>query len=276
MSDMFAEVNGIKICYEIHGDGDPIVLVHGFGAKKEIWRGQIGDLSKNFKVIILDNRGAGKSDRPSGKYTMELFADDVCGLLDYLKIEKVKAVIGWSLGGMIVQQFALKYPSRAEKIGLIFTNHKGAGGELYKKMRHDELDLLINDPEKCFWQAAKSGYYYKFRKQMEADPKKKFHGIWSVEDLIKEDSINPPSHEDIDNQANALDTHDVLERLHEIKNPVILIAASHDRLTPKPVMMEMDEKIPNSTFKVIDRAGHGSPLSRAPEVNQILIEFLMA
>lgn len=269
----FADVNEIKICYEIYGEGYPLILVHGFGAKKESWIAQIGALSKHFKVITFDNRGAGKSDRPDEPFTMEVFADDIKGFMDFFKIEKAH-VMGWSLGGMIVQHFALKYPERINKIILIHTNYKGAGGELYKNMRLDELELLKQDPAKAFWQGARLGYIHAFRKEMEANPKKKFHGLWSAEDLIKESTIDPPTSRDIENQAHALDTHNTLERLSEIKNQTLLLAASHDRLCPKSVMVEMHERMPNSILKAIEKAGNLSPLSRAPEVNQIIIDFL--
>ncbi|MHA1782019.1 MAG: alpha/beta fold hydrolase [Promethearchaeota archaeon] len=275
MTEQFAEVNGIKICYEISGkeDGYPVFLIHGFGAKKEGWIAQVGPLGEKFKVIRMDNRGAGKSDRPNEPYSMEMFADDIAGLMDHLKIEKAH-IIGWSLGGMIVQHFVLKYPERVNKIVLINTNYKGVGGEHYAKTRHDSLEVLLKDPEKAFWDGARLSFYRKFRKEMEANPTKKFYGLWSVEDLIKESTIDPPTHQDIDNQAHAMEGHNTLDRLHEIKHPVLLLAASHDRLTPKSVMEEMHERLPNSKLIVIDKAGHDSPLSRAPEVNKHIIEFL--
>ena len=101
MPELFAEVNGIKFCYEILGEGDPLILVHGFGSKKESWIAQFKPFSEHFKVIRFDNRGSGKSHRPKEIYTMEVFADDIAGLMDYLKIDKAH-IIGWSLGGMIV------------------------------------------------------------------------------------------------------------------------------------------------------------------------------
>ena len=109
MKEAFAIVNRINICYEINGDGDPVLLVHGFGAKKESWIAQNDSFAKHFKVIRFDNRGAGKSDRPDGPYSMEVFADDMNALLDFLEIKKTH-IIGWSLGGMIVQNMVLKYP----------------------------------------------------------------------------------------------------------------------------------------------------------------------
>ncbi len=135
MTELFADVNGIKICYEVQGDGYPIVLIHGFGVKKARWIGQFAQLSEHFKVIRFDNRGAGKSDRPNEPYTMELFAEDTKGLLDSLGIEKAH-IIGWSVGGMIAQHFAIKYTNNVEKLILINTidawPSDKSGLELYK------------------------------------------------------------------------------------------------------------------------------------------------
>ena len=276
MTESFASINGIKICYEIKGSGYPVILVHGFGSKKEDWIAQFGPLSERFKVIRFDNRGAGKSDRPKIIYTMEVFADDIKGLMDYLKIKKAH-IIGWSLGGMIVQNFVLKYPDYANKVVLINTNYgtpDEQGPIAYKQMRLDNLEKLKKDPVKAFWDSTRVSYHRNFRKQMEMNPKKKFYDLWSVEDLIKEESINPSTPEDIEAQANALITHNTYERLGEIKNETLLIASSHDRVCPKSVMAEMSEIITNSSLEVIDKAGHSSPRSRAPEVNKIILDFL--
>jgi pimeloyl-ACP methyl ester carboxylesterase len=276
MKEVFALVNDVNICYEIYGDGDPVLLVHGFGSKKEAWIAQTEPLAKHFKVIRFDNRGAGKSYRPEGPYTMEIFADDINALLDFLEIEKTH-IIGWSLGGMIVQNFVLKYPQRVKKMVLINTNYgtpDESGAEVYKNMRLQNLKLSKDDPVKTFWQSTRTGYHIKFRKQMEANPSKKWYGLWSVDDLIKETITDPPTEKDIIAQAGAISTHHTFERLNEIKNKTLLITSSHDRIMPQSVMEEMHERISNSILKIIDKAGHDSPRSRAPEINQMIIEFL--
>ena len=269
----YIEVNGIKICYEIQGTGDPVILVHGFGAKKETWLGQFIPLSDKFKVIRFDNRGAGKSDRPNEPFTMNMFVEDIKGLMDTLAIDKAH-IIGWSLGGMIVQHFLLKYPERVNKAVLLLTNYKGQGVDLYKQSRHEGLDALLEDPEKAFWNSATLSYHRSMKKKMREDQSQKFYGLWSVEDLIEDSAIDPATHDDIDNQANALVEHDTLERLHEVQNETLLVAASHDRLCPKSTMQEMNLRMPNSTLKVIDKAGHAAPTSRAPEINELIINFL--
>ncbi len=276
MTEQYADVNGIRICYELAGEGEPLLLVHGFGSKKESWIAQFPVLSKHFKVIRFDNRGAGKSDRPKGVYTMEVFADDIKGLMDYLGIEKAN-IAGWSLGGMIVQNMVLKYPERIKKMILINTNYgfpDENGPLVYKNMRLEEEKQKKIDHVKAFWDGARSGYYIKFRKEMEANPSKKWYGLWSAEDLIEESIVDPPTAEDIEVQASALKSHETFDRLKSIKSPTLILTASHDRLIPKSTMEEIHEQIPNSKFIIIDKAGHSSPLEKAPEVNQAIIDFL--
>ena len=276
MTDQYADVNGIKICYEEAGEGEPLLLVHGFGSKKESWIAQFPVFSKYFKVIRFDNRGAGKSDRPKGDYTMDIFADDIKGLMDYLGIEKTN-IAGWSLGGMIVQNFVLKYPEKVKKVILINTNYgfpDEDGPLVYKNMRLEEEKQKKIDHVKAFWDGARSGYYIKFRKEMEANPSKKWYGLWSAEDMIEMSIVDPPTAEDIEVQASALKTHETFDRLKTIKSPTLILTASHDRLIPKSTMEEIHEQIPNSKFIVIDKAGHSSPLEKAPEVNQVMIDFL--
>lgn len=274
MTEKYAQIGNIKLCYEILGkeDGYPVLLIHGFGVKKEVWICQVEELSKYFKVIRFDNRGSGKSSRPAGT-TMENFADDTANLLNYLKIDKAH-VIGWSLGGMIAQNFILKYPQKVAKLVLICTvpgYPTEEGPEMYKRMRLYELGI---GPEKAFWETARANFHSTYRREMEKDPKKKFFGIWSAEDFIKFLSTDPATPQDIKNQAEALKTHNTYDRLKEIKSQTLLIAASHDRLTAKATMEEMNQKIPNSSLIVIEKAGHYAPMTRTPEVNNAIMDFL--
>ena len=274
MTEQFAQIGDIKLCYEILGkeDGYPILLIHGFVVKKEVWMSQVGELSQHFKVIRFDNRGSGKSSRPAGT-TMEMFADDTKNFLDYLHIEKTH-VMGWSLGGMIAQNFVLKYPEKVNKLVLICTvpgYPTEEGPELYKKMRLHELEL---GPEKAFWETARANFHSTYRREMEKDPKKIYFGIWSAEDFIKMLSIDPATPQDIINQGEALKTHNTYDGLKKINNQTLLIAASHDRLTSQVTMEQMNQEIPNSSLVIIEKAGHYAPMTRTPEVNKAIMEFL--
>ena len=271
-----AHVNGINISYEVRGTGLPIMFIHGFGSKKEIWKPQVIELSKRFKTITFDLRGTGKSDRPNYPYSMKMFVDDIKGLMDFLHINKIH-LIGRSFGGMIAQHFALSYPEFLDKLILISTNYGRPNSEwveIIKNNRLQEIELLRINPEKAFWEGLRWRFHQNFQKELKSNPKKKFFDQFSAESLIKESLINPSKPQDIIYQAEAMKTHYTLESLDQIKNKTLLIAASHDRLTPKSVMIEIHEKMLNSTLKVIENAGHFMTLSRAPEVNKIILDFL--
>jgi len=276
MTELYADVNGIKICYEIHGKGEPLLLVHGWGATKDGWFVQVSALSKHYKVIIFDNRGAGKSSRPNYPYTMDMYANDINGLLEFLKIEKTH-LLGESLGGMIALNFILKYPERVNKFILInswpgFPNEQGP--EMYSRGKIAYFEELKKDPLNAFLKSAKASYSREFFKMMQEDPKKKFFGIWSVEDLVNIDLANSATPEDNFNAANAVKGHNVTDRLHEIKSETLLICGEKDRIATLSVQKEIHELIPNSIFKVIKDARHGVSKEKAPEVNETIINFL--
>ncbi|KKK42209.1 MAG: Soluble epoxide hydrolase [Candidatus Lokiarchaeum sp. GC14_75] len=271
-----ANVNGIKISYKVKGEGYPLIFIHGFGSKKESFRAQVPILSEKFKVIYFDSRGAGKSERPNLPYSMNMFVEDIKGLMEYLKIKKTH-LLGFSAGGMVAQNFVIKYPDMVNKLILINTLPKIPGNydpEPYIQTRIKGLELRVQDPEKAFWESTKLGFYPEFREKMKENPKKKFFGLWSVEDLIEYYKTNPPTPLDIRNIAYSFKTHDTLERLSEIKNETLLLTASHDMLVPQARMFEIHKLIPNSTIKVMEKAGHESPKSKAPEVNQAILNFL--
>jgi pimeloyl-ACP methyl ester carboxylesterase len=276
MVEAFADVNGIKICYKSQGEGFPTFLLHGFGSKKESFMAQIPELSKYFKVITFDMRGAGKSSRPNYHYTMDMLADDVKGLMDCLSIKKIN-LIGHSFGGMIAQNFIVKYPESVNRLVLINSLPKipdEYDPEPYIQMRIKGLEFRKQDPVKAFWESTQFGFYHKFRKRMLDNPKEKFYGLWSVEDLIEYYTTDPPTPQDIRNISYSFKTHVAFNDLDIIKLKTLLLTASHDVLVPKERIMEVHNLMPNSTLKVIENAGHESHKSNAPEVNKAIIEFL--
>lgn len=108
--------------YEVYGEGEPLVLLHGNSGSIKDYYQQIPVLSKQYKVIAIDTRGQGKSKDTSKKdFTYKLFADDVKALADHLKLEKIN-IVGWSDGGNTGLEFALKYPDRLNKLVTIGAN----------------------------------------------------------------------------------------------------------------------------------------------------------
>ncbi len=271
----FAAVNGVIICYESYGDGFPVIFLHGFSSKKEVWKPQIEDFSKKFRMIILDRRGTGRSERPDYSYTMNDVLYDIKDLMDELQIKSTH-LIGRSFGGMIAQNFVLKFPGYVKKLVLIATYAKAEEEHvnLIVANRIKEVELLKTDPTQAFLNSIKMLYHQSFQREMKKNPKRKFYNSFSMEDLIEEKTIDPSRPQDIINQGNIMKEHNTLDRLSEIKHDTLLLGASHDRLIPKTAMIEMHKRITNSTLEVIDKAGHFMTLSRASEVNKIIIDFL--
>lgn len=107
--------NCINIYYETYGQGQPLILISGLGGDRTFWQTSIEPLSAKFQVIIFDTRGIGRTDAPEESYSMEMFADDLAGLMDALQIAQAH-ILGFSMGGQIALQFALKYPERINKL----------------------------------------------------------------------------------------------------------------------------------------------------------------
>ena len=112
----YAPVNGLKMYYEVHGSGDPVVLLHGaFMTITNNWTGWITELAKTRKVIAVEMQGHGRTADIERDISLENLADDVAALLDYLKIRKAD-VMGYSLGGGAAIQCAIRHPEKVRKI----------------------------------------------------------------------------------------------------------------------------------------------------------------
>ena len=115
----YAPVNGVKMYYEVHGSGEPVVLLHGaFMTITNNWAGWIGELSKSRKVIAVEMQGHGRTADIPRDITSENLADDVAALLDHLKIARAD-LIGYSMGGGVAMQCAIRHPDRVSKVVVI-------------------------------------------------------------------------------------------------------------------------------------------------------------
>ena len=125
----YAPVNGLKMYYEVHGSGDPVVLLHGaFMTITNNWTGWIGELSKTRKVIAVELQGHGRTADIDRDISSANLADDVAALLDHLKVPRAD-VIGYSMGGGVAMQCAIRHPEKVRKVVSISSvfRHDGMG-----------------------------------------------------------------------------------------------------------------------------------------------------
>jgi pimeloyl-ACP methyl ester carboxylesterase len=107
----YLHVNGIDLWRAEYGRGPPVILLHGGLANSEYWGGQVRALAPRYRVITIDSRGHGRSARDERPYSYSLMADDVLAAMDALKIDRA-AIVGWSDGGIIGIDIALRHPER--------------------------------------------------------------------------------------------------------------------------------------------------------------------
>jgi 3-oxoadipate enol-lactonase len=119
--------NDIDMYYEIHGEGEPVVLIAGLNSDHTLYRGIIPQLAARYKVVAFDNRGVGQTGKPDIPYSIEMMADDTAGLLNALGIAQAH-ILGTSMGGRIAAALALQHPSRVKSLILVSTVMKSLKG----------------------------------------------------------------------------------------------------------------------------------------------------
>jgi pimeloyl-ACP methyl ester carboxylesterase len=260
------QANGINIHYEIHGEGEPVVLIGGLGADTFLWFRQTPELSKDFQVIVFDNRGAGESDKPEESYSIKMFADDTAGLLKALGIARAH-IIGASLGGLIAQEFALTYPQMVNRLVLAST---GFGGpHMVKPSLFDLVPMLLT--------MRRSG-------DPAEDIRRSFalftSKAWCAQhgDLVKQYvdwRVAHPQPRDAYNRQNAaVKAFDAEDRVGQIKAPVLIVHGAKDRLVPVKNAHLLKSKLPQAQLLIIPEAGHAAPIQCAEQFNAAVTQFL--
>jgi pimeloyl-ACP methyl ester carboxylesterase len=122
----FAEANGVRLHYLAVGQGDPVLLLHGFGQSSHMWRPLMRELARNHTVIAVDLRGAGQSDAPEDGYTKASMARDVHALMTGLGYDKVR-LVGHDLGAMVAYAYAVQFPGEVQSIALLDAFLPGVG-----------------------------------------------------------------------------------------------------------------------------------------------------
>ncbi|MBN1234898.1 MAG: alpha/beta hydrolase [Methanotrichaceae archaeon] len=258
-------VGDIKMYCEVHGQGEPLLMIMGLGGHCLDW-GEIVPqrLAERYQVILFDNRGAGRSDQPLGPCSIEQMANDTVGLMDALGIDRAH-ILGGSMGGMIALQMALDCPERINRLVLGATSAGGRSRVFplpeIEKYFYPRLDLSAHDY--LLWTSSVC-YPQEF---IDAHPD-------IVEQKIQANLAFPCTLAAYEAQLEAFKTFDVDGHLHAIHVPTMVIIGDRDVLIPPPNSLLMAERIPGAKIRQIEGAGHIFWISHPEETVKIVREFL--
>jgi 3-oxoadipate enol-lactonase len=257
---MKATVNGIQVNYRVSGKGPWIILSHPVSANLEIWEPQINVLAENFSVLQYDIRGHGETEASEGPYPMVQLVDDAAHLLIYLGIEKAHW-IGTSLGGMIGQAFAIKYPDKVDRMVLANTtcqaapNAQSLWGE---RALQAEMHGMSSQIESTISRWFTKGF-------IENNP----HVIQKIEDMIRTTSVVGYR-----GTSNALINFDLSSQLGSIKSSVLVIAGEHDQATALTMSQKIVSLLPKAQLVIVKDAAHISSAEQWEFFNKEVINFL--
>ena len=262
------DVGDAEIHVEITGTGPDLLLVAGLGGRGAFWSNQIQPFARHFRVITFDHRGCGESTPDKIVYGAEHMATDVLALMDAMEIDKAN-LVGHSTGGAIGQYIALDEPERLNKLVL---SCSWAGPDTYlTELFRTRREILIS----CGPLAYLTTGTYLAMPPTVLQPQMAKAGS-SARKFMEERLSAFPGLEVELSRINAVYTHDLRSRLHEISVPTFCIGAMDDAITPPGFTQEMGELIEGSEIHLLERGGHFAPIAATVDYNPRVLEFLRA
>ena len=267
-----AAVNGVELWYSVSGEGEPVVQIHGAGFGHFNFDPATPELARHFRVVDFDMRGYGESDRPVQHYDMEVWADDVAGLLDVLDMPEAH-VHGTSMGGMIAIVFAGKYPQKTTSVVINCAAAKlGVMGRLIFK---NWIDIARLDPdgpgsrvlaELITWQALSK----RFLEEQDAE---------ALTDLIQRILRDSNRIEVFTAACQAMCDMDLRSWLPKIESPALVLGGDEDVMTPWDQgpngagQQAIFEGIPNAEKHIVAGSSHSTIFDASEEHNRVVIDF---
>lgn len=244
----YADIDDIRMCYEVHGDGHPVLLLHGGTfAGAESWSRTIPAIANNHQVIVPDSRAHGRSTDSEKPLGYDLLTDNIVELIDHLNIQKAH-VVGWSDGGVIGFNMALRYPDRLGRL-------VAYGANFHVNGLPEEAIQSIEDLGPETWQPWLAELMYlniaPIPENM-ATLLEKVRAMWLTEPTWR------------------------AEDLDGIDTPVLIIEDSLGKAIKPEHTRELAAAIPNARLQLIDDTDHMTPQVQAELFNALVLEFLGA
>jgi len=238
------DVNDIQMYYEEYGEGDPLILLHGFTSCSQYWKPFVDDFAKHYRVILIDLRGHGRSTNPSNQFTMRQSALDVFALLDALGIDKFSSV-GFSAGGMTLLHMATQQKSRIQNMVLVASTSYFPE-ECRAIQRELSPDSLVWD-----WNSLRDRHVYS---------DEQIHALLTQFHNFKD------SYDDMNFTKPYVST---------ITAKTLIVHGDRDPFFPVSIPVEMYTSISNSSLWIVPNGDHVELLTgREAEFSQNVLKFL--
>lgn len=253
-----APVADVKLHHEIAGSGDAVVLLHGLGSSSRDWEPQVAELSKHFRVVSLDLRGHGQSDKGTGPYSIAGFATDVGAVIDHLGVAPAH-VCGISLGGMVAFQLAADFPALVRTLAIINSGPAFPGRTLKGRLTLFSRFAVIRMKGLSALGPIIAGRL--FPKPEQASLRETFVLRFAENDRRA-----------YEHTLRAIGNFDVSDRLDRIRCPVLVLASDRD-YTPVSAKAAYVSRLADARLVVVHDSGHASPMDQPERVNEALLEF---
>jgi len=252
--------NGIEINYAVEGDGPMVTFSHSLGCHLGMWDEQAQALKGRYRVLRFDTRGHGQTSAPAGAYSLDQMAEDLHGLLGGLGIKETHFV-GLSMGGMIGQVFALKYPAMVQSLVLCDTTSRypvAAAPIWEERIRTVEakgMEPLVQATlERWFtapFRARRKDLMERVATMIRSTPASGYVGC-----------------------CHAIPKIDVTGRLGAVRCPALVIVGEEDPGTPVEMARQIHAALPSAELAILRSASHLSNLEQPAEFNRVLGSFL--
>jgi 3-oxoadipate enol-lactonase len=261
-----AELEGRRVYFEEHGEGDPVLLINGLGADHTTWALQTEFLRERMRVIVFDNPGIGQTEGPPGPYTSALFADVASSLLRFLGLERAH-IVGASMGGLIAQQLAVRHAGLVRSLTLHCSWWR-ADRYTTALIRSWQGYARVATPLELARQIWLWVFTPRFFEQRPDE-------IAALERQVKANPF-PQSSEAFCDQAEACVSHEALEEIRSITAPTLITVGDGDILTPPSHSFEIKARMPRAILHVWREMGHAPFWEIPDEFNELTYSFLAA
>ncbi|MGB0092443.1 MAG: alpha/beta hydrolase [Solirubrobacteraceae bacterium] len=251
-----------RLYWESAGNGAPVLLIHGLGLSGGAWWRTVDTLAPTMRVITFDHRGIGQSESFTYVYTTEAMADDAVSILDELALDRVH-LYGFSLGGMVAQQVALRHPERVRSLVLGGTH---AGGRRAELPDPEVVAFFRRRARMTSEQAAWASVPYNY------GPHSRAEQVDRIAEDIERRLRSPFNERAYQAQLLAGSLHNCYGRLERIRAPTLVVHGAQDRIIPVANAYISSERVPGAQLKILEHAGHLYP-TEEPAVDEAVGSF---